>query len=197
MATANSTSLPGEKWKPVPGFEEYYEVSDLGRVRSFDRVATKRTGVIYRRKGRMMKQYPYPSGHLMVRLSVNSNQRLWRVHRLVMLAFVGPCPDGMEVCHNNGNPADNRLENLRYDTHQANMLERNDHGTMHQRKRTHCPYGHVLASPNLVAGPLKRGHRSCLACNRTSARVSANPALKPNRSAIADSYYKEIMRQPS
>lgn len=51
------------------------------------------------------------------------------VHRLVLEAFVGPCPEGMEGCHNNGNGLDNRLENLRWDTHQANMDDRRTHAT--------------------------------------------------------------------
>lgn len=45
------------------------------------------------------------------------------VHHLVLEAFVGPCPDGMEACHNNGNGLDNRLENLRWDTHDNNMYD--------------------------------------------------------------------------
>lgn len=51
------------------------------------------------------------------------------VHRLVLEAFVGPCPDGMECCHNNGVRSDNRLENLRWDTRKANGQDRIKHGT--------------------------------------------------------------------
>ena len=49
--------------------------------------------------------------------------------RLVLAAFVGPCPDGMEACHDNGDPSDDRLGNLRWDTHSANLLDRRRHGT--------------------------------------------------------------------
>jgi hypothetical protein len=52
-----------------------------------------------------------------------------RVHRLVLLAFVGPCPPEQEGCHNDGNPLNNRLGNLRWDTHQANMGDAARHGT--------------------------------------------------------------------
>lgn len=52
-----------------------------------------------------------------------------RVHRLVLEAFVGPCPPGMEACHNDGNPANNALTNLRWDTRQANAADRSLHGT--------------------------------------------------------------------
>ncbi len=51
------------------------------------------------------------------------------VHRLVLEAFVGPCPPGMEGCHNNGDPWDNQLSNLRWDTHKNNMADAMSHGT--------------------------------------------------------------------
>lgn len=50
------------------------------------------------------------------------------VHRMVLLAFVGPCPRGMEACHNNGQPGDNRVENLRWDTRSNNLYDRIRHG---------------------------------------------------------------------
>jgi hypothetical protein len=46
------------------------------------------------------------------------------IHRLVLEAFVGPCPEGMEACHRDDNPANNRLENLRWDTHVSNCEDR-------------------------------------------------------------------------
>lgn len=50
--------------------------------------------------------------------------------RLVLEAFVGPCPEGMEACHfPDRDPANNQLENLRWDTHQANMVDKATHGT--------------------------------------------------------------------
>lgn len=51
------------------------------------------------------------------------------VCHLVLEAFVGPCPEGLECCHNNGNCHDNRLDNLRWDTRQANIVDRDHHGT--------------------------------------------------------------------
>jgi hypothetical protein len=50
------------------------------------------------------------------------------VHRLVLETFRGPCPEGMEGCHNDGNQLNNRLENLRWDTHLANVKDRAKHG---------------------------------------------------------------------
>lgn len=60
----------------------------------------------------------------------NKGQYVKRVSRLILETFVGPCPEGMECCHNNGNPEDNRLENLRWDTRSNNHLDKIKHGTM-------------------------------------------------------------------
>ena len=72
--------------------------------------------VLYLRPGRTDKY-----GHLSVVL--NNPRKTWLVHQLVMLAFVGEPPEGMYVLHSNGNPSDNRLSNLRYDTQSENVLD--------------------------------------------------------------------------
>jgi HNH endonuclease len=51
------------------------------------------------------------------------------IHRLVLHAFVGPCPEGLICCHNDGNPTNNRVENLRWDTYQSNSDDMLIHGT--------------------------------------------------------------------
>jgi len=51
-------------------------------------------------------------------------------HQLVLKTFVGPCPEGMEGCHSNGDPTDDRLENVRWDTHKNNMADCARHGRM-------------------------------------------------------------------
>src|SRR5215475_3524438 len=52
------------------------------------------------------------------------------LHRLMLLTFVGPCPQGMEACHGDGNKLNNHLSNLRWDTHQGNMDERERQGSL-------------------------------------------------------------------
>lgn len=64
-------------------------------------------------------------GRLFVKLE---GGRTFGVHRLVLLAFVGPCPEGMEGCHNDGNPHNNALSNLRWDSDKANQADRERHG---------------------------------------------------------------------
>ena len=115
------------------------------------------------------------------------------MHRLVLAAFVGPLPEGKEVCHNNGNPGDNRLENLRYGTKSENNLDRVKHGTHHEARKTHCPRGHRLTDPNLRADQKRKGKRTCLACGRAAAYVTYRKELKPFQKQIADSYYAQIL----
>jgi hypothetical protein len=108
-------NLLGEVWKPVVGYEGSCVVSNMGRVRSC-------AGVV-------RKPYYRNPGYAIVNLSRPKSIKTWYVHRLVLEAFVGPCPDGMECCHNDGDPTNNRLENLRWDTRCANQADRVRHGT--------------------------------------------------------------------
>lgn len=125
---------PGETWKDIPGYEGYYQVSDRGRVQSLPRTVT-RDGRPYRRlPGRALRPQSQNSGHLHVSLC-KGGRKLCRVHRLVLEAFVGPCPPGGECLHRNGNPADNRLENLRWGTHRENQDDMARHGTSCQGER--------------------------------------------------------------
>lgn len=114
-----------EIWKPIPGIDGY-EVSSLGNVRSF------------RRKVVCMLKPSISSGYRGVNVG---EWKYVKVAKLVMLTFVGPVPDGMEICHNNGIRTDDRLINLRYDTHAANIQDAIKHngGIWHLRKDTVKP----------------------------------------------------------
>ncbi len=116
-------------WKPVVGFEGIYEVSDTGLVRSLDRVITYHlpcrsgeTKVVGRfKRGRELKPTPKDSGHLLVSLGRGTTPH--SVHSLVLEAFVGPRPEGMNGLHRNDDPADNRLENLYWGTQSQNVSD--------------------------------------------------------------------------
>lgn len=69
-------------------------------------------------------------GYRFVGMYVNGKHLRRAVHRLVLSAFIGECPNGMEACHINGLPGDNRLENLRWDTKLNNHADRRRHGTI-------------------------------------------------------------------
>lgn len=122
-------SLAGEVWKPVVGYDGIYEVSSLGRVKSLTRYDASG----HRRNGRLLALAHY-QGYPFVNLNYTAGRygrnNTRRVHRLVLEAFVGPCPDGMECCHNNGIRDDNRVENLRWDTHAGNQADKVAHGTI-------------------------------------------------------------------
>lgn len=122
-----------ETWKPVPGYEGFYEVSDQGRVRSLDRcVANKgRWGAVvpHHRLGRLLKPGRASNGYVTVALANGGKRRSYLVQELVMLAFVGPRPPGYVIRHLDGTRLNNQLSNLEYSTPRENSLDRARHGT--------------------------------------------------------------------
>ena len=116
-----------EEWKDIPGYEGKYKVSNMGRVKSLERKVPVRnpyTGEWFERtvKERILRPGPYcKTGHLSVVLGHGEVGK--PVHQLVMRAFVGEPPAGMEVRHLNGNPKDNRLSNLKYGTRTENIMD--------------------------------------------------------------------------
>jgi len=118
-----------EIWKDIPNYEGRYQVSDQGNVRSLSKPVlcsgeVKGTYFSFR-KGRLLKPGRMPGGHVSVALGKNNSQC---VHRLVLLAFIGPAPDGHECLHANGIPHDNRLINLRWGTRGENIKDKTTHG---------------------------------------------------------------------
>jgi len=112
-----------EVWKDIPGYEGKYQVSNLGRVKSLSRIihgANQSSAYTWVSKERILRPGRHDkSGHLSVML--NSPRRCCLVHQLVLRAFIGESSDGTVVLHKNGDSADNRLENLRYDTQSENV----------------------------------------------------------------------------
>ena len=109
-----------EHWKPVPGYDGY-DVSDRGRVRSYYAYNGKGHGWdVVDAPQRILSPSPDPQGYPGVSLCADGDKRRFRIASLVMLAFVGPRPDGLEVCHRDNNPGHNHIGNLRYDTHKGN-----------------------------------------------------------------------------
>lgn len=152
-----------ETWRPVVGYEGRYEVSDQGRVRSLDRVIHyMRNGDprTQRWPGRLLSPSRNNRGYPQVSLGYN---RTHLVHWLVAAAFIGPRPDGLVVCHNNGDQTDNRPENLRYDTLSGNMQDSVRHGTNRNARKTHCVNGHEFTPENTGSN---QGRRRCLTCHR-------------------------------
>lgn len=107
-----------EQWSTVAGWDEFYEVSDMGRVR---RIAG---GQGVRSQGTCKKLSPDMAGYLCTTLNRPGEQIRPHVHRLVLEAFRGPCPEGMECRHIDGNQQNNWLSNLAWGTAKENAEDR-------------------------------------------------------------------------
>lgn len=160
---ADINHQPSEIWKPVVGYEGLYEVSSFGRVRSVDRsVPTGRAGhAPLRLKGRVLKlrynrQYPA------ITLHKEGGIKGRTVHSLVLEAFVGPRPPKRYGCHNDGDPRNNHIDNLRWDTQSNNLHDAVKHGRHRQVLKRHCPHGHEYTSQNTVFDAGSRKCRTCL-----------------------------------
>lgn len=147
-----------EKWRPVPGHEWRYDVSSEGQVRT----------LLPRTSSRILKAQIRRDGRLEVGLRLPDGRRLSKtVHSLVMLAFAGPCPDGHEIRHLDGDHLNNARTNLAYGTRSENAQDRVRHGTDASARKTHCPASHPYSPENTA---VRRGKRECRECNRARNR---------------------------
>ena len=139
--------------RPIPGIPDYF-ASPSGRIWS-----TKG-------RGRWLKPSSDRRGYQRVSVVVAGRSCTRAVHQLIAEAFHGPRPEGMEVCHNDGDPANNTPDNLRWDTHANNMAE---------IRKTHCPAGH----------PYTRYENGLIAC-RTCARERWRAKHPPKKDAVTE-----------
>jgi hypothetical protein len=103
-----------EEWRPVSGFDGFYEVSNRGAVRSLDRTVSRSDGRKRRAIGRPLKQSLNAAGYPVVTVCDNPRHITIRVHRLVAAAFL-PNPHGLPmVNHIDSNPKNNAVENLEW-----------------------------------------------------------------------------------
>mgnify|MGYP000902133380 FL=1 len=125
--TPSAFNVEMEVWKDIPGYVGRYQVSNNGRVKSLKRKVRSINHYTGREFFRTVPEHILrpgqysKSGHLSVVLEHGGIGQ--PVHQLVMKAFIGTPPVGMEVLHINGKPMDNRLENLRYGTRTENILD--------------------------------------------------------------------------
>lgn len=110
-----------ERWRPVVGWENDYQISDHGRIRSIDRLINDGKGGLRKMKGRILRGYVSAGGYHQINFFRNARYYPKLIHRLILEAFVGPCPEGMECCHNDTDKNNNVIGNLRWDTHSANI----------------------------------------------------------------------------
>lgn len=129
----SAADLPGERWRPIAGYEDVYEVSDLGRVRSLERLVTVNW------PGRKPYTRGYPTrimklntgrDHVRVGLHRDDIEDQRPVGALVLEAFVGKCPAGLQVMTRDGDFRNVALANLRYATYSEIIQGMRDRGTL-------------------------------------------------------------------
>lgn len=102
-------------WRDIKGYTNYF-VNEDGDVKSLTR-------------GRLLKHSYDKDGYPTVQLYCNGIAIHKKIHKLVIETFRGPCPDGMQACHNDGDKLNTHYTNLRYDTSEGNQADRKKHGT--------------------------------------------------------------------
>ena len=135
-----------EMWKPVLGWRGLYEVSDQGRVRSLPREVMAGRAGLRMHPGRIVATF-VRQGRLFVNFSDGDKRQTCTIHRLVLEAFVGPRPKGMECRHLDGNPAHNYLDNLVWGTKFENETDRVRHGTRSRPPLTNDEINIIRFSP--------------------------------------------------
>lgn len=114
-----------EEWRDIPGYEGLYQVSNTGKVRSMN---YRRSGLVAELKQKNVKGYRY------VDLVNKNGIKMLSVHRLIIETFIGPCPEGKQVNHVDGDPCNNNVSNLEYVTAAENI----QHSFAHLGRQT-CP----------------------------------------------------------
>jgi hypothetical protein len=168
VSAAEANTAP--VWRPVPGFEGLYEVSDAGQVRRL--VFSNQHGTFPRARPRNIVGGLNRDGYRVVNLvrRDGTKQQAVRVHRLVLLAFVGPAPEGHVAAHGNGVRDDNRLANLRWATPAENSADMVRHGTSPRWERS----GHARLTADDVATIRDR-----LARGETQAAIADEYGVSP------------------
>lgn len=174
-----------EIWKDIPEYLGLYQVSDLGRVRSFHSWRGE--------DFRILKEYYNYHGYMEVSLWKHGKKKTSEVHRLVAESHIVK-PDSncsYEVLHGPNGKTDNSINNLSWGTRSENMKDTVRDGTNFQANKEECPLGHILFYPNLTKWEFDRGRRKCRACANTRATYGSN---RDDFVILADARYDEILR---
>lgn len=132
--------VTGEEWRAAVGYEGLYEVSNLGRVRTLPHTRRSRSGRVAEVRMRLLRpvKLPAPHNHWTITLSRDRHRVSQPLHTMVLVAFAGPSPAGMECRHVDGNPDNNRVDNLQWGTPAENAADRDRHGTTARGERNGC-----------------------------------------------------------
>ena len=151
------------RWLDIPGYEGHYQVSDTGEARSLPRTLIMKNGIERSYPGKILSSNTGGFHRHVVLSGVPGRKpETWPIHQLVMLAFRGETPEGLEIRHLNDDKDDNRLENLAFGTSSDNMHDRVRNGIHHNSIKTHCKRGHPFDEENTFIN--HSGSRECRAC---------------------------------
>lgn len=110
-----------EEWKPIEGYEGLYEVSNLGRVRSVERMVCGKGKCQRVWKSRVLKPRSNTTGYQQVSLTKDGKATIYLLHRLVAIAFI-PNPYNLAIVnHKDENPLNNNADNLEWCTQLYNV----------------------------------------------------------------------------
>ena len=154
-----------EIWRFVHG-NPHYLVSSHGRVQTVAHTTRGKDGRVLRIPERDKKLSVDVKGYQIVGLTKDGRTFRRYVHHLVLEAFVGLRGKGQECRHLDGDPLNNRLDNLAWGSVSENALDRVRHGTHHQASKTYCKRNHELTPDNLLP---RQGRRDCRICARERA----------------------------
>lgn len=184
-----------EIWKDVVGYEGLYQVSSSGQVKRVPRTMKNVNGRFSKVPGGLRKQKIQSNGYLTVNLSKDNKVKFHLTHKLVAEAFLGPRPEGADICHNDGDKKNNCVSNLRFDSHSENCNDRARHGVCHSASKSKCPRGHDLdLKGNNGSDPrsLAKGWRKCKACSRADAMRRRYPDLANHYQEVSDYYFDHL-----
>lgn len=117
-----------EVWKDIKGYEGYYQVSNLGGVKSVDRIITTENGVIQKYKEKKLSLGDSGRGYKVITLNKNGKRKRFKVHRLVAIAFLANPENKPQVNHIDGIRDNNKIENLEWVTGSENVQHAFDNG---------------------------------------------------------------------
>jgi hypothetical protein len=128
-------SLPGEEWRSIPGSTGYLASSH---------------GRIIGQRGWVLKDQTHVLGYRLITVEIDGRHIMRTVHSIIALTFIGPRPDGLDVCHNDGDKTNNRADNLRYDTREGNLADNYNNGTYFGRVRVRYPLNTRAPDPRFL-----------------------------------------------
>ena len=157
-----------EIWKDIQGYEGFYQISNLGNVKSLERVVDKGNGILQHRKERIMNKRESVDGYYIAKLNVNKESTSIAIHILVARHFIDNPNNYPEVNHKDCNRKNNQVDNLEWCTHQQNVEHSKQLG--HYKTKSGCD------NPNYKNDTLKIKYKN----NPTLAKINNSRPREQN-----------------